>query len=92
LRIGLQTEEETIMANKVQGEGDYESARRYNEETAKFVKDKAKSGESIRGSAAEASEELTPEEQTALKHAKGAAQDRRDADLLRKLEKEKPPK
>ena len=33
------------MANKVQGEGDYDAARRYNDETSKFVKDKAKKGE-----------------------------------------------
>jgi hypothetical protein len=32
--------EEAQMGNKVQGEGDYESARHYNEETRKFVEDK----------------------------------------------------
>lgn len=80
------------MANKVQGEGDYESARRYNEETTKFVKDKAKSGEELKGSAAQASDKLTPAEEAALKHAKGGSQDKRDADLLRKLEKERPQK
>jgi hypothetical protein len=81
-----------IMANKVQGEGDYEAARRYNEETTKFVKDKAKSGEQLKGSAAQASDKLTPAEEAALKHAKGGSQDKRDADLLRKLEKERPQK
>jgi hypothetical protein len=80
------------MANKVQGEGDYESARRYNEETAKFVKDKAKAGESLKGSASQATDKLSPAEEAALKHAKGGGQDKRDADLLRKLEKEKPQK
>jgi len=78
------------MANKVQGEGDYESARRYNEETKKFVKDKEKAGESLKGNAGQASDKLTPAEEVALKHAKGGGQDKRDADLLRKLEKEKP--
>jgi hypothetical protein len=80
------------MANKVQGEGDYESARRYNDETAKFVKDKAKKGESLKGSASQATDKLSPAEEVALKHAKGGGQDKRDADLLRKLEKEKPQK
>ena len=78
------------MANKVQGEGDYEAARRYNEETSKFVKDKEKSGEKIHGSAKDASDKLTPAEEVGLKHAKGGGQDKLDADLLRKLEKEKP--
>jgi hypothetical protein len=77
------------MANKVQGEGDYDAARRYNEETSKFVKDKAKAGESIKGSAKDAVEALTPAEEAALKHAKSGAQDKRDADLLRELEKDR---
>jgi hypothetical protein len=77
------------MANKVQGEGDYEAARRYNEETRAFVKDKAKAGQSIQGSADQATDKLTPAEEAALKHAKSGGQDKRDADLLRKLEKER---
>lgn len=77
------------MANKVQGEGDYEAARRYNEETSKFVKDKKKAGEPIKGAADQAADALTPAEKTALKHAKSGGQDKRDADLLRKLEKER---
>jgi hypothetical protein len=80
------------MANKVQGEGDYDAARRYNEETAKFVKDKTKAGESLKGSADQASDKLTSAEEAALKHAKAGGQDKRDADLLRKLEKERPTK
>jgi len=75
------------MANKVQGEGDYESARRYNEETSKFVKDKTKQGERLEGSAKDAVDGLTPPEKAALKHAKSGGQDQRDAELLRKLEK-----
>jgi hypothetical protein len=77
------------MANKVQGEGDYESARRYNEETSKFVKDKTKKGESLEGSAKDAVGGLTPPEKAALKHAKSAGQDKRDAELLSKLEKDR---
>jgi hypothetical protein len=80
------------MANKIQGEGDYEAARRYNEETAKFVKDKTQAGESLKGSADQASDKLTSAEEVALKHAKGGGQDKRDADLLRKLEKDRPTK
>jgi hypothetical protein len=77
------------MANKVQGEGDYDAARRYNDETSKFVKDKAQKGESIAGSAKDAVDALTPPEKDALKHAKSGGQDKRDADLLRKLEKDR---
>jgi len=77
------------MANKVQGEGDYEAARRYNEETRKFVKDKEQAGERIEGSAELASDELTPAEEVALRHAKSGGQDKRDADLLRKLERDR---
>jgi hypothetical protein len=77
------------MADKLQGEGDYDAARRYNEETSKFVKDKTKQGESIAGSAKDAVDALTPAEKIALKHAKSGGQDQRDADLLRKLEKDR---
>ena len=76
----------TITTTKVQGEADYEAARRYNEETSKFVKDKAKACESIKGSAGQATDKLTPAEGVALTHAKGGGQDKRAADLLRKLE------
>jgi hypothetical protein len=77
------------MADKLQGEGDYDAARRYNKETSKFVKDKAKQGENIAGSAKDAVDALTPAEKVALKHAKSGGQDKRDADLLRKLEKDR---
>ena len=77
------------MANKVQGEGDYEAARRYNKETRKFVEDKEKAGETIKGEADQATDKLSPAEKAALKHAKSGGQDKRDADLLRKLEKER---
>jgi hypothetical protein len=77
------------MANKVQGEGDYDAARRYNEETSKFVKDKTQKGDNLKGSAKDAVDGQTPAEKEALKHAKSGAQDKRDADLLRKLEKDR---
>jgi hypothetical protein len=75
------------MGSKVQGEGDYESARRYNDETRKFVDEHTKGGKDLKGSAAEASDKLTPEEKEALKHAKSGAQDKRDAKVLSDLEK-----
>ena len=74
------------MAGKVQGEGDYESARHYNEKTREFVEKKQASGEKLEGSAAQAQDDLTAEEQEALKHAKHGEQDKRDAELLRRSE------
>jgi hypothetical protein len=75
------------MTSKVQGEGDYESARRYDEETKRFVEERKKSGEPLEGVAAEASDKLTPEEKEALSRAKSVDQDKRDADALRDAEK-----
>jgi hypothetical protein len=75
------------MGSKIQGEGDYESARHYNDETRKFVDEQLKSGKELKGSAAEASDKLTPEEKEALSHAKSGEQDERDAKLLTDLEK-----
>jgi len=74
------------MTSKIQGEGDYESARRYDERTRKFVEDKQRAGEKLEGSAQEAQKELTDAEREALKHAKAGEQDKRDAETLRKLE------
>ena len=76
------------MTSKVQGEGDYESARRYNDETKKFVDEKTREGKELKGSAAQASDKLTPEEQEALSHAKSGGQDKRDATLLSDMEKQ----
>jgi hypothetical protein len=74
------------MPGKVQGEGDYESARRYNEKAREFVKDKERKGEKLEGSADEAQDQLTPAEREALERAKHGEQDQRDAELLRKRE------
>jgi len=74
------------MTSKVQGEGDYEAARRYNKETRGFVKERQAAGEKMEGSAKDAVDELTPPEREALKHAKHGEQDKRDAELLRKKE------
>ena len=77
------------MTSKVQGEGDYESARRYDEETKRFVEEKTKEGKPLEGSASEASDELTPEEKKARARAKAADEDQRDADALRKAEEQR---
>jgi hypothetical protein len=77
------------MGSKIQGEGDYESARRYDEQTRKFVEQKKKAGESLEGSAKDAQPQLTEAEREALRHAKEVEQDERDADLLRKLESDR---
>lgn len=74
------------MTSKVQGEGDYESGRRYDEETKRFVEEKTQSGKPLEGSAAEASDKLTPEEKEALSRAKSVSQDKRDAEVLREAE------
>ena len=74
------------MTSKVQGEGDYESARRYDEETKRFVEERTRGGKTLEGSASEASDELTPEEEKARARARELDQDRRDADALREAE------
>ena len=74
------------MTSKVQGEGDYESARRYDEKTKRFVEEKTKGGKELAGSASEASDKLTPEEREALSRAKSGDEDKRDAEALRKAE------
>jgi hypothetical protein len=78
------------MGSKVQGEGDYESARNYNDETKKFVDEKTQGGKELKGDASQASDKLTPAEQEALKHAKSGGQDQRDAKLLSDMEKKHP--
>jgi hypothetical protein len=77
------------MSSKNQGEGDYDSARRYDEHTREFIEKKQKAGESLAGSAKDAKKELTDAEREALQHAKEGEQDQRDADLLRKLESDR---
>ena len=74
------------MTSKIQGEGDYESARHYDEKTKRFVDEKTKGGKQLEGSAAEASDKLTPEEEKARARAKSGSQDKRDADVLRQAE------
>jgi hypothetical protein len=77
------------MTSKVQGEGDHEAARRYDEKTKRFVEEKTKAGKPLEGSAAEASDELTPAEQKARAKAKSPGEDKRDADALREAEEQR---
>ena len=66
---------------KVQGEGDYESARRYNARTKQFVKKAgAKATKRASGGVDEAAL------RKAKSKSKGGAQDARDAALLTRLE------
>ena len=79
------------MTSKVQGEGDYESARHYDEKTKRFVEEKTKGGKPLEGTASEASDKLTPEEKEALSRAKSGNQDERDAEALRQAEERRKP-
>jgi hypothetical protein len=77
------------MGNKVQGEGDYESARHYRKETERSVKEQTKDGKPIRGDASKASSKLTPEEREGRARAKSPDQDERDAAYMKDLDKTK---
>jgi len=73
---------------KVQGEGDYASARRYNSETRKFVKSKGAAATRAPGGGVD---------QAALRKARSKArddgtQDRRDAQLMSRTERRRKPK
>ena len=79
------------MTSKVQGEGNYDAARQYDEKTRKFVEEKQKAGEELKGSAKDAQPQLTEAEREALSRAKRGDEDRRDAEQLRKLEERRKP-
>jgi hypothetical protein len=75
------------MGSKVQGEGDYKSARNYNDEAKKFVEEHTKGGHELKGDASQATDQLTPAEKKARSHAKRSDEDQRDAKILTDLEK-----
>ncbi|MGH8215280.1 MAG: hypothetical protein ACREPZ_06290 [Rhodanobacteraceae bacterium] len=77
------------MADKVQGEGDYEGARHYRKATERSVKEQTKGGKPIEGDASKATRELTPEEREGRSRAKEPQQDQRDAKYMDELEKDK---
>ena len=62
---------------KVQGEGDYESARRYNSRTRKFVTAKGAAAERGPGGGVDVAAE-----RKALSRARSGAQDKRDAKVM----------
>ncbi len=75
--------------NKVQGEGDYESARRYRKATEESAKEQTKGGKPIKGDARQASDALTPEEREGRSRARAPGQDKRDAAYMEELERKK---
>ncbi|MEO7063161.1 MAG: hypothetical protein ABI082_05215 [Dokdonella sp.] len=58
---------------KIQGEGDYDAARRFQKDEKNFVKEHTQGGEEILGSAEEATDEPTAAEREGLSHAKGVS-------------------
>lgn len=74
---------------KVQGEGDYESARHYRKATERSAREQAKGGKPVKGDAGEATDKLTPEEREGRSHAKELRQDKRDAEYMDELERKK---
>ena len=69
------------MVNKVQGEGDYESARRYNKHTKESVQ-KGAAKIPVRDSGAD-ERELRNAEQSGKARAKEMQHDKTDADLMK---------
>jgi hypothetical protein len=80
--FGLTIKRRDPMARKakVQGEGDYESARRYNSRTRSFMKKAGKSAMKRATGGVDAGAL-----RKAKSKSKGGGQDARDADLLRSL-------
>lgn len=76
-------------SNKVQGEGDYESARRYRKATEQSAKEQTRGGKAAKGDAGKVSARLTPEEREGRSRAKAPGQDKRDAAYMDELEKKK---
>lgn len=72
--------------DKVQGEGDYEAARRFQQDEKRFVEQRTKDGKPIEGDAAAASDAPTAAERAGLARARDVGQDKRDAERMRKLE------
>jgi hypothetical protein len=78
-------------SNKVQGAGDYESARRYREATEESARKQSRGGKPIKGDASAAPDKLTPAEREGRSRAKTPDQDRRDAEYMEELEHKKKP-
>ena len=76
-------------SNKVQGEGDYESARRYRKATEESAREQAKGGKPTKDDVRKASDKLTPEEREGRSRAKAPGQDKRDAAYMDDLVEKK---
>lgn len=74
---------------KVQGEGDYESARHYRKATEYSAREQTKGGKAPKGDASKATDKLSREEREGRSHAKDLRQDKRDAEYMDELEKKK---
>jgi hypothetical protein len=72
---------------KVQGEGDYAAARRYNSETRKFVKAKGAAATRAPGGGVDRAAL-----RKALSKARDGGQDKRDAKVMAKTEKRRAPR
>lgn len=71
----------------IQGEGDYDAARRYREHTERFVKEHAGEDASVPPvSGADEQAELDEAQREVRRHAKVPEQDARDAELMRRAE------
>lgn len=74
---------------KVQGEGDYESARRFREASERSAREQKKGGKPAKGDADKVTDALTPAEREGRSRAKEPRQDERDARRMEDLEKKK---
>lgn len=74
---------------KVQGEGDYEGARRYRKAVKKTIEKREKEGKPLKGHADKATAKLTRAEREGRSHAKEPQQDKRDARYMDELENDK---
>lgn len=72
--------------DKVQGEGDYDAARRFQKDEKQFVEQHAKGGRTIEGDATAATDEPTAAEREGRARARDGGQDERDAERMRELE------
>ncbi|HYK25900.1 MAG TPA: hypothetical protein VEV18_06555 [Steroidobacteraceae bacterium] len=62
-----------------------------NTKARKFVEEKQKAGEELKGSSRDSQPQLAEAEREALRHAKSGDADRRDADELRRREAARKP-
>lgn len=74
---------------KVQGEGDYESARNFRKQSERSVREHQHGDKPARGDPEKASRKPTAEEREGQSRAKKPEQDKRDARYMDKMERNK---